>query len=62
MGSITAHGAHSRITKPHGRLLKYDPMTKKTTVLLEGLNFANEVALSADEDFVLVAESYHYQF
>ncbi|OMD48458.1 gluconolactonase [Paenibacillus borealis] len=47
--------------KPHGRLLKYDPMTKKTTVLLEGLYFANGVALSADEDFVLVAESYHYQ-
>jgi sugar lactone lactonase YvrE len=47
--------------KPHGRLLKYDPMTKQTTVLLEGLYFANGVALSADEDFVLVAESYHYQ-
>ena len=47
--------------KPHGRLLKYDPMTKQTTVLLEGLYFANGVALSADEDFVLVAESYHYE-
>ncbi|UKS29536.1 SMP-30/gluconolactonase/LRE family protein [Paenibacillus sp. HWE-109] len=47
--------------KPHGRLLKYDPMTKQTSVLLEGLYFANGVALSADEDFVLVAESYHYQ-
>ncbi|AOK90980.1 SMP-30/gluconolactonase/LRE family protein [Paenibacillus polymyxa] len=47
--------------KPHGRLLKYDPVTKQTTVLLEGLYFANGVALSADEDFVLVAESYHYQ-
>ncbi|MEV5027914.1 SMP-30/gluconolactonase/LRE family protein [Paenibacillus sp. LPE1-1-1.1] len=47
--------------KPHGRLLKYDPMTKQTTVLLEGLYFANGVALSADEDYVLVAESYHYQ-
>ncbi|URJ60775.1 SMP-30/gluconolactonase/LRE family protein [Paenibacillus polymyxa] len=47
--------------KPHGRLLKYDPATKQTTVLLEGLYFANGVALSADEDFVLVAESYHYQ-
>ncbi len=47
--------------KPHGRLLRYDPITKQTTVLLEGLYFANGVALSADEDFVLVAESYHYQ-
>eukprot|EP00253_Pinus_taeda_P007581 PITA_07581 len=25
--------------KPHGRLLKYDPITKKTTVLLDGLGF-----------------------
>ncbi|NOU87232.1 SMP-30/gluconolactonase/LRE family protein [Paenibacillus sp. LMG 31460] len=47
--------------KPHGRLLKYDPTTKQTTVLLEGLYFANGIALSADEDFVLIAESYHYQ-
>lgn len=47
--------------KPHGRLLKYDPTTKQTIVLLEGLYFANGIALSADEDFVLVAESYHYQ-
>ncbi|WP_246358471.1 strictosidine synthase family protein [Paenibacillus phytorum] len=36
-------------------------MTKQTTVLLEGLYFANGVALSADEDYVLVAESYHYR-
>lgn len=47
--------------KPHGRLLKYDPKTKQTSVLLENLYFANGVALSADEDFVLVAETYHYQ-
>ncbi|MEC0123035.1 SMP-30/gluconolactonase/LRE family protein [Paenibacillus pabuli] len=47
--------------KPHGRLLKYDPLTKQTTVLLKDLYFANGVVLSAEEDFVLVAESYHYQ-
>jgi sugar lactone lactonase YvrE len=47
--------------KPHGRLLKYDPATRKATVLLEGLYFANGIALSSEEDFVLVAESYHYQ-
>ncbi|KQO17897.1 SMP-30/gluconolactonase/LRE family protein [Paenibacillus sp. Leaf72] len=47
--------------KPHGRLLKYDPATKQTSVLLDGLYFANGIALSADEDYVLVAESYHYQ-
>lgn len=47
--------------KPHGRLLKYDPVTKQTSVLLEGLYFANGIALSSEEDFVLVAESYRYQ-
>lgn len=47
--------------KPHGRLLQYDPATKQTSVLLEGLYFANGVALSADEDYVLVAESYRYE-
>jgi len=47
--------------KPHGRLLKYDPVTKQTSVLLEDLYFANGVALSSEEDFVLVVESYHYQ-
>jgi len=37
--------------------LKYDPTTKKTTVLLKGLHFANGVQLSQNEDFVIVAES-----
>ncbi|XP_074266984.1 protein STRICTOSIDINE SYNTHASE-LIKE 10-like [Silene latifolia] len=40
-----------------GRLLKYDPRTKAVTVLLDGLVFANGVALSEKKDFVLVAET-----
>ncbi|MFY9179042.1 MAG: SMP-30/gluconolactonase/LRE family protein [Venatoribacter sp.] len=44
----------------HGRLLKYDPSTKETTVLLRGLEFANGVALSQDESFVLVTETGNY--
>ena len=40
-----------------GRLMKYDPYTKKTTVLLRGLAFANGVALSSDGSFLLVAET-----
>lgn len=40
-----------------GRLMKYDPITKKTTVLLRGLTFANGVALSKDSSFLLLAES-----
>ena len=47
--------------KPHGRFLKYDPKTKETTVLLKGLYFANGVALSRNEDFVLVNETYRYR-
>lgn len=44
----------------HGRLLKYDPATDTTTVLLKDLQFANGVALSADESFVLVTETGSY--
>ncbi|KAL6192964.1 hypothetical protein ACLB2K_034049 [Fragaria x ananassa] len=40
-----------------GRLLQYDPCTKKVTVLLDKLAFANGVALSKDSSFLLVAES-----
>jgi sugar lactone lactonase YvrE len=47
--------------RPHGRLLHFDPATGRTTVLLEGLAFANGVALASDESFVLVAESYRYR-
>lgn len=44
----------------HGRLLKYDPNTKTTSVLLDGLEFANGVALSQDQSFILVAETGNY--
>jgi sugar lactone lactonase YvrE len=47
--------------RPNGRLLRYNPMTEQTEVLLGGLYFANGVALSKDEDFVLVNETYRYR-
>jgi sugar lactone lactonase YvrE len=47
--------------RPHGRLLCYDPRTKTTTELLDGLYFANGVALSEKEDFVLVNETYRFR-
>ncbi|BAU75400.1 SMP-30/gluconolactonase/LRE family protein [Metapseudomonas furukawaii] len=47
--------------RPHGRLLRYDPASGKTEVLLKDLYFANGVALSAKEDFVLVNETYRYR-
>ena len=46
--------------RPHGRFMRYDPATSTVTVLIRGLNFANGVALSKDEDFVLVNETYTY--
>ncbi|QIE89089.1 SMP-30/gluconolactonase/LRE family protein [Pseudomonas nitroreducens] len=47
--------------RPHGRLLRYDPATGKTETLLKDLYFANGVALSQHEDFVLVNETYRYR-
>ncbi|KAH7372460.1 hypothetical protein KP509_17G005500 [Ceratopteris richardii] len=42
---------------PDGRLLKYDGVRRKTTTLIDGLYFANGVALSRDEDFLVVCET-----
>ena len=47
--------------RPHGRLMSYDPATGRVKVLLKGLFFANGVALSENEDFVLVNETYRYR-
>ena len=47
--------------RPNGRLLCYDPATKQTKLLLDKLYFANGVALSPDESFVLVNETYAYR-
>ena len=47
--------------RPHGRLLRHDPATGRTEVLLSDLYFANGVALSTAEDFVLVNETYRYR-
>ncbi|TFH40103.1 MAG: SMP-30/gluconolactonase/LRE family protein [Chrysiogenales bacterium] len=47
--------------RPHGRFLSYDPRTGRTRVLLDGLYFANGVALSRNEDFALVNETYRYR-
>ncbi len=46
--------------RPNGRLLAYDPNTKQTRVVLDQLYFANGVAVSPDQSFVLVVESSTY--
>ncbi len=45
----------------HGRVFRHDPTTGTTTVLLEGLNFANGIAASDDGRFLLVAETGSYR-
>lgn len=47
--------------RPYGRLMAYDSGTGKVSVLIKRLHFANGVALSQDEDFVLVNETYRYR-
>ncbi len=45
---------------PNGRVLKYDPETRETTVLIEGRSYANGIALASDGSYLLVAETGTY--
>jgi len=45
----------------NGRLFRYDPKNGQTTLLLDGLFFANGVAMGPDDGFVLVNESWRSQ-
>jgi len=45
----------------HGRLIVYDPATEVAKTLLNGLNFANGVAVSHDQNYVLVNETGGYR-
>lgn len=47
--------------RPSGRLMVYDPQDQSLRLLLDALYFANGVALSADEDFVLVNETFEHR-
>jgi sugar lactone lactonase YvrE len=46
---------------PNGRLLAYDPKTQQTRTILNGIYFANGVAVSPDQSCVLVAETGTYR-
>jgi len=46
--------------QPNGRLLAWDPKTQQTRTLLRGIYFANGVAVSPDQSFVLVVETGTY--
>lgn len=45
----------------HGRLLVYDPADQSTRVVLDGIDFANGVALAADDSYVLINETGSYR-
>jgi len=45
----------------NGRLMAYDPDSGSTTLLLDGLQFANGVTISPDGSYVLVAETGSYR-
>ena len=47
--------------RPNGRLLAYDPNTHKSRTILRGIHFANGVAVSPDQSFVLVNETGKYR-
>lgn len=44
-----------------GRLFKYDPRTKDVALVKDGLVFANGVALSRNEDFLVVSDMGRYR-
>ena len=51
---INEHGGH-------GRIIEYNPTTKISTVLAQGINFANGVTLSHDEQHLLFNETGSYR-
>lgn len=48
-------------SRPNGRLLKYDISTGECVVVLDELFFANGVAVSPDDSYVLVNETMRYR-
>jgi len=54
MLDIMEHGGH-------GRLIEYDPTTNTSTTLLNDVNFANGVAVSHDQQSVLLNETGSYR-
>ena len=47
--------------RPSGRLFAFDPASGELTLLASDLAFANGVAVAADQSYVLVNETFHYQ-
>lgn len=54
MADVFAHG-------DNGRLMRFDPSSKKVTTLLSGLHIANGLAIGPDEAYILVNETSQYR-
>lgn len=50
-------GVFTLLANPSGRLFQYNRATKQSKVLIDELYFANGIALSPNEEFVVVAET-----
>jgi sugar lactone lactonase YvrE len=45
----------------HGRVYRYNPNNNETTIVMDGLNFANGVAVSEDQSYLLIIETASYR-
>ena len=45
----------------HGRIIEFDPQSGRSSVLVDGLDFANGVAVAADDSYLLIAETGSYR-
>ena len=45
----------------HGRVIAFDPATRTADIVIDGLQFANGVAISHDQSFLLIAETGNYR-
>jgi sugar lactone lactonase YvrE len=45
----------------HGRVFRYDPANDETILVLDGLNFANGVAVSDDQQYLMICETGTYR-
>ncbi|KAK9697323.1 hypothetical protein RND81_08G030000 [Saponaria officinalis] len=47
--------------KPHGQLLKYNPSANEVSLVLDNLCFPNGVAVSEEQDYLLVCETWKFR-
>jgi sugar lactone lactonase YvrE len=45
----------------HGEVIAFDPATGRVEVILDGLQYANGIAISTDQSFLLIAETGSYR-